>query len=369
MVRFHERPFLEYLLEMLKRQGVARVLLLLGYLPEVIRDYFGDGRRFGLKIDYSVTQVEDETGRRLRFAAPKLDPLFLLLYCDNYWPMALGKMWQRFQSSDAPVMVTIYSNKDGYTRNNVRLDGEGYVTVYDKTRTQPGLNGVEIGYALVKREVLDLLPDENVAFEHAVYPRLAGERRLLGYITDHRYYSVGSFQRLPLTEAFLATKRVVILDRDGVLNKKPPKAEYVRRWEEFYWLPGAVEALQLFKQSGFQVVLITNQAGIARGVMTEADLAAIHERMQAELAKGGASVDRIYHCPHGWDEGCECRKPKPGMLFQAQRDLHLDLTQTCFIGDDERDAQAADAAGCPCMLVSDKLSLLDCARQLVSAQH
>jgi histidinol-phosphate phosphatase family protein len=157
----------------------------------------------------------------------------------------------------------------------------------------------------------------------------------------------------------------VILDRDGVLNKRPPRAHYVRTWEEFEWLPGAKEALRLFRKANYQVIVVSNQAGIGRGAMTEADVQRIHERMRTEAAQAGGRVDAIYYCPHDWNDGCECRKPKPGLLFQAQKDWSLDLTRTPFIGDDDRDAQAADRAGCPSALVSTEAPLLDVARRLI----
>ena len=105
------------------------------------------------------------------------------------------------------------------------------------------------------------------------------------------------------------------------------------------------------------MIVVTNQAGIARGEMTEEDLARIHDRMRGDAEEAGGRIDAIYHCPHGCDEGCACRKPRPGMLFQAQRDFHLDLSRVPFIGDDERDGQAADAAGCPFERVSEQTSL------------
>jgi D-glycero-D-manno-heptose 1,7-bisphosphate phosphatase len=289
-----------------------------------------------------------------------------LLYCDNYWPMQMERMWQRFTAADVPAMITVYSNKDGYTRNSVRVDDEGYVAAYDKTCATAGLAGVEISYAILNRSVTDLLPETNVSLEETLYPLLVQRRQLLGYVTDHRYYSVGAQHRLPLTENFLARRPAVILDRDGVLNKRPPKAQYVRAWEEFEWLPGAREALRLFNQARYQVIVVSNQAGVGRGAMTESDLRQIHERMAVEAEDAGGRIDALYYCPHDWNYGCECRKPKPGLLFQAQRELSLDLTRTLFIGDDERDAQAAAAAGCPSALVSAEESLVDITRKVIS---
>jgi histidinol-phosphate phosphatase family protein len=364
MLEVHGKPFLQYQIEMLRSQGFDRMLLLLGYLPEVVQDYFGDGRRWGVQIDYSVTPVEDQTGRRLKLAESKLDDCFLLLYCDNYWPMRWDRMWERYVQAGAPAMLTVYSNKDGYTKDTLQVDGD-FIALYDKQRQSPNLKGTEISYGIFRKELLGMVPaGGNVSFEEMVYPLLARRRQLAAYLTDHRYYSVGGFARWALTESFLARRPAIILDRDGVLNRKAPRAEYVRRWEEFEWLPGAKEALRLLKEAGYRVVVVSNQAGIARGAMTESDLADIHRQMVREATQAGGRIDAIYYCPHNWEEGCECRKPKPGMLFQAQRDFSLDLSRTPFVGDDERDIQAADAAGCPSALVSEKRTLLDVVREL-----
>ena len=368
MVEFHGKPFLEYLIEMLRIQGFERVLLLLGYLPDVIQEHFGDGRRWGLEIDYSISAPDDLTVRRVQFARERIEPTFLLMYCDNYWPMRMDRMWDRYQAIGATALVTVYSKKecDRPGKDSVIVDRDGFVRVFDRERVTPGLSGVEISYAILDASVLELLPEDDELVEQALYPQLAERRRLSAFVTDHRYYSVGSLERLPMTERFLARRPAVILDRDGVLNRRPARAEYVTRPEDLEWLPGAREALRLLKDAGYTVLVVSNQAGIARGAMSVADLEAVHQRLRADAAEAGGRIDRIYHCPHGWDEGCECRKPAPGMLFQAQRDFDLDLTRTPFIGDDERDRQAAEAAGCPPVLVSERQPLIDAVQALLS---
>ncbi len=157
----------------------------------------------------------------------------------------------------------------------------------------------------------------------------------------------------------------VILDRDGVLNRKPPQGCYVRAWEEFIWQPGAKEALQRLHHAGIRTLVITNQAGIARGMMSEEDVARIHEALGNEAAEAGGSIQKIYHCPHHWDDGCECRKPKPGLFFQAHRDFNLNLSKTYYLGDDECDRQAAEAAGCRFLRVTEENSLLACVDRLI----
>ena len=368
MIEFHGRPFLDYMVELLAGQGFDRILMLLGYLPDVIREHFGDGRRFGVRIEYSVTDPDDLTARRLQVAADLLDPMFMLLYSDNYWPLDMDRMWEHFQRVGAPAMVTIYANEDGYSRDNTRVGPDHLVEAYDRSRMADGLKGVEIGYALVPKRILELLPpDGNELVEEAVYPRLTRDRQLGAQVSQHRYYSVGSMHRMPITEAFFARRPTVILDRDGVLNERPPRAEYVRTPEDFRWLDGSLEALRLFTGADYRVVVISNQAGIGRGVMTQSDLAAIHDRMIRDAAQAGGRIEAIYHCPHDWDAGCTCRKPLPGMLFDAQHDLQLDLSRTPFIGDDERDGQAAFAAGAPYLAVHDGTNLLAHARHLTAA--
>jgi D-glycero-D-manno-heptose 1,7-bisphosphate phosphatase len=346
MVEFHGKPFLEYAVEMLRDQGFQRILMLLGYLPHVIQDHFGDGSRWGVSISYSVSDPDDLTVHRVRLAEPLLDDLFLLLYCDNYWPLQMDRLWARYVESGARGMITVYSNKDGYSRDSVIVDDAGLVTTFDRSRVTPGLKGVEISYAIIPKTALELFPPGDALFEEAVYPKLAQRGELAAFVSDHRYYSVGSHERLPLTEAFLARTPTVILDRDGVLNERPPRAHYVTGPEDFRWLPGARTALRMLTQAGYRLIVVSNQAGIARGAMTEADLHAINAKMRLEAEETGGRIDAVYHCPHDWDEGCECRKPRPGMLFQAQRDYQLDLTRTYFVGDDDRDGIAANAAGC-----------------------
>jgi len=201
---------------------------------------------------------------------------------------------------------------------------------------------------ILSRDVLKRLPDgANVSFEAHLYPQLVAERKLGAYETDHRYYSVSTPERLPETERFLTRQPCVILDRDGVLNVKQPKATWVTSPEQWRWLPGALDALAKLTREGVEIVVITNQAGIARGGLTRDDLDAIHAGMRWEARAHGADISAVYFCPHDWDSRCDCRKPKPGMLFKAQRAHALDLSVTPFVGDDDRDGIAATAAGCP----------------------
>ena len=128
-----------------------------------------------------------------------------------------------------------------------------------------------------------------------------------------------------------------------------------------------MEAVRILKEAGWRLILVSNQPGIARGNLTRESLEQIHKKMQEDLKREtGYELDALYYCPHNWDENCECRKPKPGLLYQAQKDFSLDLTKCYLIGDDERDIQAGEAAGCHCIMVNETYNLLDAVKELLN---
>lgn len=139
--------------------------------------------------------------------------------------------------------------------------------------------------------------------------------------------------------------RTVFLDRDGVLNRKAPEGEYIARWDLFYPLPGAVDAVRRLNQAGLRVYVATNQRGVALGLYTLADVEALHARMKAEMARHGAHVDGIFVCPH--DKGvCRCRKPGPGLFEQARAlDPGITWEASVMIGDSLSDMQAGARLG------------------------
>ena len=145
-------------------------------------------------------------------------------------------------------------------------------------------------------------------------------------------------------------RRAVFLDRDGTLNKD---VGYVHRKEDWQWLPGVAEALKRLRAVGYVLVVVSNQSGIARGMYDREALRLLEEWVNEELAAKNAAIDAWYYCPHLPEitGPCECRKPEPGLLLQAARDLDLDLANSWMIGDRVRDVQAGLAAGCQSILL------------------
>ena len=140
--------------------------------------------------------------------------------------------------------------------------------------------------------------------------------------------------------------RAVFLDRDGVINQRPPEGDYITRWEDFHILPGVAEGIALLNHAGFSVIVVTNQRCVAKGQLSEADLQQMHERMTDVLARAGAKIDATFYCPHDIEPRCDCRKPAPGMLLSAARLHGIDLRASWMIGDSDNDVEAGHNAGC-----------------------
>jgi len=136
----------------------------------------------------------------------------------------------------------------------------------------------------------------------------------------------------------------VFFDRDGVLTRE--RQDYVKTPEELEILPDIATPLREIQKRGFRVVIITNQSVIGRGLTTHDEMSRIHDKLRMELARLGCKIDGIYYCPHRPDEGCDCRKPEPGLILKASRELGIDTARSWMIGDKEIDLEAARRAGC-----------------------
>ncbi len=139
-------------------------------------------------------------------------------------------------------------------------------------------------------------------------------------------------------------RNCVFLDRDGVINVKAAPHDYIRNWRQFEFLPNITDWIRIFNTLDYLVIVITNQRGVARGLITPVDLDEIHRNMISELASKGARIDDVFCCPHH-DNACECRKPKPGLVLQAQQKWDLNLDRSVLVGDSDSDEELAANSG------------------------
>jgi D-glycero-D-manno-heptose 1,7-bisphosphate phosphatase len=141
----------------------------------------------------------------------------------------------------------------------------------------------------------------------------------------------------------------VLLDRDGVIGRN--RSDYVKSWDEFEFLPGSLEALRMLAEQQVRVIVVTNQSVVGRGIISQDELDQIHARMMTEIEAHGGRIDDILYCPHAPDDGCSCRKPRPGLLLEAMDRFQLDPTLCYVIGDSLGDLLAARAVGLPYIMV------------------
>ena len=349
MVSCNERPFLWHLLQQISDQGIREFVLLTGYLGANIENYFGDGSIWGWDIHYSNGPVDWDTGKRIWEAKLKLDNRFLLLYSDNFSLFSLDKVLALHEKNQKALTFMVSPKQPG----NVSLFESGVVKKYDNNRSDKNFDYVEIGYMIIEKDkTLDFYQSPECSFS-LILERMVACSEVSAWIQHDNYHSISDPKRWRVTEEYLSLKKIILIDRDGIINKKAQKGEYISNWSKFEWVSDTRSAMKLLAQKGFKFIVITNQAGIARRMVNLSELDKIHSNMKQELLNDGIEILDIYICPHHWNEGCDCRKPSPGMLHKASRDWLIRLDKTLFIGDDHRDCQASYNAGCKSILVGD----------------
>ena len=349
MILCNERPFIWYLLEQLSEQGVKQFILLTGYMGEKIKNYFGDGKQWGWQIKYSQGPVELDTGQRIWEARKKINDRFLLLYSDNFTPLSLDKVFKTHEKNK-PVLTFIVSEK---SPGNIALNTDGIVQRYDNNRSDDALKYVEIGYMIVEKErILNYFETPNCSLS-SILKKIADSGEICAYVQEDAYHSISDSIRWKKAEAYLKFKKIILIDRDGVINAKASEGHYISQWDEFEWIEDTVKSMKILSDNGFSFIVITNQAGIARGMVHKGKMDEMHQLMVSKLENKGIKVHDIYVCPHHWDDDCKCRKPKAGMFYKASQDWLMRLDQVLFIGDDTRDCQAAYNAGCKGIYLGD----------------
>lgn len=346
MVLVNGKPFLHHLLKQLSDQGVKKFLLLTGYLSEQISEYFGDGSKFGWSVDYSVGPKDWETGRRLWEAKSKIENHFLLMYSDNYSEINLDQLITTASKTTNILTLALAHKK----RGNIKISSNGDLEDYDNSRPDVGYDYVEIGYMVVNKTALFEQfqytpghPDFNFS---NLLQRIVKSGLVRGFISGGGYHSISDIKRLRLTEEFLRPKKILLIDRDGTINRKAAPGQYISIWEEFQWLESSYAAIKSLSKNGFKFIVITNQAGVDRGMIRPEELVRIHKNMTAKFAKDGVDILNVYCCTDHWEKNSARRKPGPGMFYEASKDFNIQLGNTLYIGDDERDCEAAQNAGC-----------------------
>ena len=374
-------PILEREIRSLAFQGFKDLILTVGYLADKIISYFGDGSRLGVKIDYFVEETPLGNAGALFQLREKIgDEPFFLLNADAAFDVDFNRMLDFHKKHGGLVTLFTHPNSHPYDSGLIIADQDGYVEKWlskEDERPQWYNNRVNAGLHIIDPEILELslksldrdamtgFPKGKVDLDRQILKPLCGTGKMFCYDSPEYVKDMGTPDRFHQVEADYKNgvvqaknlhnkQKAFFLDRDGTINKY---VGFLRNIDDFELIEGVSEAIKKINQSGYLAVVITNQPVIARGEVTWNELHEIHRKMETLLGKDGAYIDGLYICPHHPDKGfegerpeykfdCDCRKPKPGLLLQAAKDFHIDLSQSYMIGDSERDVEAGKNAGC-----------------------
>ena len=351
------RPFIEQVMLHCRSYGVREFLVLVGPHVDKFGAVLGDGRHLGVSIQLVSEPAPAGTGGALHYVADRLANTFLMLNGDSLFQADLLNLvlTERASTRSPPQWlgtVAVRRVDDTGRYGRIEIDG-GLITGFaEKSGSGAGLiNG---GIYCLSRHILDIIGKPPVSIEQDVFPRLARERHLYGAILDGNFIDIGIPDDLRRAEAVVPAwtrKPAAFLDRDGVLNVD---IGWLHKPQDCVWMDGAKEAVRLLNAANYFVFVVTNQAGVARGLYDEAKVLEFHDWMSGELAAIGAHVDAYYYCPHHPDgivapyrQVCGCRKPAPGMIERAIAEWPVDVRQSFLVGDRPSDLEAARAARLP----------------------
>lgn len=293
------------------------------------------------------------TGGALAQVAEALDEHFVLLNGDSFFDINLRAL------TAAPLpegggRLALRMVEDTARYGSVRLNDSKISAFVEKNPDLTGPGLINGGIYYLDRAMVSRIEAPS-SIESDVFPELVREGRLEGLPFEGYFLDIGLPETLAQAQRETAALRVrpaAFLDRDGVLNEDHG---YTHRVDDLAWMPGAREAIRLLNDRGYRVIVVTNQAGVARGFYDEDAIGTFHAGMQAQLAEAGAFVDAFYHCPYHADgkvpaytvEDHPDRKPNPGMILRALKDWHVDKDKSFLIGDKPSDMEAARRAGLP----------------------
>lgn len=377
MIKIEGKPVLEHELVCLRNQGFTDIILTVSHLGNIIMDYFGDGsgnspitgQPFGVHIEYYFEKEPLGNAGALFKIKDKLTEDFLLLNADAIFDVDFNRFVAYHKKKGGLVTLFTHPNSHPYDSGLIFADENRVVQRWSAKEDERPLyyrNSVNAGLHVISPRILETeITTCTVDLDRQLLKPMAGSGKMFCYDSPEYVKDMGTPDRYAavcrdyrdgkVSAKNLKNKqKAIFLDRDGTLNKY---VGFLRDIEKFELIPGTEDAIRKINESGYLTIVVTNQPVIARGEVSLEELEKIHNKLETLLGLQGAYVDAIYYCPHHPHKGyegerleykieCECRKPKPGMLFKAAEDFNIDLCQSWMIGDGENDIKAGIAAGC-----------------------
>jgi len=360
LIKIGNKPVVEHQILLLKDYNIKKVWILAGYLGEKIKDYLGNGERYGLEINYLQEEEPLGTAGAFKTLKDKITDDFLLLYGDVMLDFDIEKFinWH-INKKESICSMFVHPNDHPADSDLVEVDNDKVTAILPKPHTSNYHNLAAATTYIFSPKVFDYI-EGKTDIGRDIMPLLIESGSVYAYNSPEYMKDMGTIERLAEVRKDYESGRInrsnkrkaIFLDRDGVINKE---VNQLNKIEDFELLDSVPEAIRKMNED-YLVVVITNQPVIARGLLTEKGLDEIHKKMETELGNKRAKIDRIYYCPHHPDKGfdgevpelkinCDCRKPEIGLIKKAEKDLNIDLEGSFFIGDATRDAKTAENAG------------------------
>lgn len=341
MAPVYGKPFLTYLIDRLIDADIRRVILATGYKHECIESYFGTSYR-GIEIVYSQETTPLFTGGAILQAAQKIQSEdFVVLNGDTLFDIDLQKLYDFHVQNHANLTIALRQVADTSRYGSVTCTNDNIVAFKEKAESI-GAGDINGGIYAINREWLmnQNLPTK-FSFEKELMQPLAGDPSFYGLRFNNYFIDIGvpedyyraqeEFKNLFPRDEFL------FLDRDGILNKHLP-GDYVRNWNMWEWLPGVLDAMPVLAKHYKRIFIVSNQQGVGKGFMTQADLDDVHRHMLSDIEKAGGRIDKVYVCTDLESAHSPNRKPEIGMALHAQRDFpEVDFHRSVMVGDSKSD--------------------------------
>ena len=357
MVPLMRKPILEHQINLAKKYGLDDIIISTGYMGDVIRDYFKDGKEWGVHIQYSPDPFPLGTAGAVKHLEQELKDDFVLFYGDTIMDIDLDSLVRLHVQKESMATLVVHPNDHPHDSDLLETDKDNRVLdFYSKPHDQKVYhrNLVNAALYVLSPEVFQYIEKDTFHdFGKDIFPKLVSlNKSLYAYNTAEYIKDIGTIERLEeVEEDFLSGKvqrlnrsnkqKAVFIDRDGVINFE---AEPLNTPDKFNILPNVDTALKALNRSDYLSVVVTNQPIIAKGFASVKQVCEIHNYMECILGKEGVYLDRIYYCPHHPEKGfkgeneaykivCKCRKPDTGMIDKAVLEMNIDLHQSFIIGD------------------------------------
>ena len=376
MVQIMDKPLIQYQVELCKKFGFDDIHILIHHKGHVIRECLDDGKKFDLNITYHEEKILRGTAGAVLDILDQLADVFLVIYGDTFLNINLEKFYTSHQRNKSDATLFIHPNNHPYDSDLIELDEDGYIKHIHQYPHPPEIwmqNLVNAALYVINKKTLigDYSLSKINDFAKDLFPKLLDERKkLFGYISSEYIKDIGTPDRLNSLLLDIQSKKVdkllssvkqqaIFLDRDGVVNSE---VGYVKRPSELKMIAGIEKGIKKINDQGSLAVVVSNQPVIARGDCSEQELNNIHNKLETLLGRDSAYLDAIYYCPHHPESGhrgevsalkieCNCRKPKPGLLTQATKDMNISLSNSWLIGDTTTDILTAQKFGIKSILL------------------